>query len=61
MAFVSLGTDIADVDMETGEITVQSTGTTIIRAVAASGVYADCYLKVNGSGRTSKKTDNKTL
>ncbi len=46
--FVSLDEDIADVDMDTGEITAKSKGCARIRAVAASGVYSDCYVSVDG-------------
>ena len=54
--FVSLNTDVADVDMNTGAITAKSTGTATVRAVAASGVYADCIVKVNGGGNGTEST-----
>ena len=58
--FVSLNTDVADVDMNTGAITAKSTGTATVRAVAASGVYADCVVKVNGGGNATESTTDKT-
>lgn len=56
--FVSLNTDIADVDMETGAIIAKTTGTVTVRAVAASGVYADCVVKVNGGGDAAESTSD---
>ena len=54
--FVSLNTDVADVDMNTGAITAKTTGTATVRAVAASGAYADCVVKVNGGGNGTEST-----
>ena len=48
--FVSMDETVATVDTETGEVTALKKGTARIRCVAASGVFSDCILKVDGGG-----------
>ncbi len=51
--FVSMNEDIATVDIETGEVKALKKGTVRIRCVAASGVFADCILTVDGGDGTN--------
>ncbi len=51
--FVSMNEDIATVDIETGEVKALKKGTARIRCVAASGVFADCILTVDGGDGTN--------
>ncbi len=51
--FVSMDETVATVDTETGEVTALKKGTARIRCVAASGVFSDCILKVDGGDNTN--------
>ena len=51
--FVSMNEDVATVDIETGEVKALKKGTARIRCVAASGVFADCVLSVDGGDGTN--------